>query len=124
MVLKELRFYCPSVRAKGSNMEKKIAVLGAGAWGTVIAKMLAENGHRVNLWSYDREVAKQINEEHQNKSFVPGVILPDNIIASDDVQAVVSQAEAIVNVVIAKGLRDLLQQMPPGVENLPWLSAT
>jgi len=47
-------------------MEKKIAVLGAGAWGTVIAKMLAENGHRVTLWSYDREVAKQINQEHQN----------------------------------------------------------
>lgn len=105
-------------------MEKKIAVLGAGAWGTVIAKMLAENGHQVNLWSYDREVAKQINQEHQNKSFVPGVILPDNIIASADVQAVVRQSEAIVNVVIAKGLRDLLQQMPPGVENLPWLSAT
>ncbi len=105
-------------------MAKKIAVLGAGAWGTVIAKMLAENGHQVNLWSYDREVAQQINEEHQNQSFVPGVILPDTITASVDVSAVLSEAEAIVNVVIAKGLRALLQQMPPGVKWLPWLSAT
>ncbi|MCE5197226.1 MAG: NAD(P)-dependent glycerol-3-phosphate dehydrogenase [Negativicutes bacterium] len=105
-------------------MDKKIAVLGAGAWGTVIAKMLAENGHRVDLWSYDREVAQQINEEHQNQSFLPGVSLPDTIIAGVDLCAVLAEAKAVVNVVIAKGLRALLQQMPPDVQRLPWLSAT
>lgn len=105
-------------------MNGQIAVLGAGAWGTVLSKMLAENGYAVRLWSYDKEVAQQINQEHYNHSFLPGVSLPAEIIAETDPQAAVKDADAILNVVIAKGLRDLLAQLPNTVAQKPWLTAT
>jgi len=105
-------------------MNGQIAVLGAGAWGTVLSKMLAENGHAVRLWSYDSEVARQINQEHQNNSFLPGVDLPNGIVAETDPALAVENADAILNVVIAKGLRDLLAQLPSSVTQKPWLSAT
>lgn len=103
---------------------KKIALLGAGAWGTVISKMLAENGHSVNLWSYEEEVAVSINENRINHKFLPEVLLPPGITAFSSLDQVVQNAEAVVNVVIAKGLRDVLEKLPASTFNLPWLSAT
>lgn len=105
-------------------MNGQIAVLGAGAWGTVLSKMLAENGYSVRLWSYDTEVARQINQEHQNKAFLPGIELPQGIVAETDPAVVVENSEAIINVVIARGLRDLLAKLPSSVAERPWLSAT
>lgn len=105
-------------------MKKKIALLGAGAWGTVLAKMLAENGHQVNIWSYEETVAGSINEERQNNKFLPGVILPSGIKAFSNAAETIQNTEAVINVVIAKGLREVLNQLPESVKELPWLSAT
>ena len=51
-------------------MAEKIAVLGAGSWGSVLANMLTENGHDVTLWSRNEEQVKQLNTEHTNPEMV------------------------------------------------------
>lgn len=56
------------------------SVIGAGAWGTVIAKVLAENGHDVRLWCYKQAIADQIN--HQSHHRLPDIILPKGINAT------------------------------------------
>ena len=52
-------------------MNKKIAIIGAGAWGTAIASLLADKGFRVTLWAYEPEVARDIAQNHNNKKYFP-----------------------------------------------------
>lgn len=57
----------------------RISVIGAGAWGTTLAILLAEKGHDVSLWAYEKELVKQLRELRENKLFLPGFQLPENI---------------------------------------------
>ncbi|NLW57105.1 MAG: NAD(P)-dependent glycerol-3-phosphate dehydrogenase [Firmicutes bacterium] len=83
----------------------KIGVVGAGGWGTAQAKLLVENGHQVILWAYEPETVQEINELHTNQRFLPGVNLPEDLVASQDPEEVVSGAELIVFVVPSQWLR-------------------
>ncbi len=76
-------------------MRKTIGVLGAGAFGTAIAKIIAQKGHKVTLWSYESDVADQINNEHTNK-YLPGVILPDSVEAVTDIKEAAKDKEYII----------------------------
>lgn len=69
-------------------MSERIGVIGAGAWGTALAKVLAEQGHEVELWCNEAEVAAGVNERHVNERFLPGVELPAGLKASTDALAV------------------------------------
>lgn len=57
-------------------MAESIGVIGAGAWGTALAKVLAECGHEVSVWCNEPEVASDILEAGRNDRFLPGVDLP------------------------------------------------
>jgi glycerol-3-phosphate dehydrogenase (NAD(P)+) len=57
----------------------KIAVVGAGSWGTAIADLLACKGYQVELWAFEKEVKSQIEEFHENKLFLPDHILSANL---------------------------------------------
>ena len=61
----------------------RVAVVGAGSWGTTLAAVLTENGHDVVLWAREPEIAEQVNREHQNRRFLNGVRLPDGLRATD-----------------------------------------
>ncbi len=65
-------------------MSERVAVIGAGSWGTALAKVLAEKGHDVLVWAYEPEVARGINEGSRNPLFLPKIHLPENIRATDD----------------------------------------
>lgn len=54
----------------------RVGVIGAGGWGTVLAKLLTANGHQVVLWSYEAETAEEINRDHTNNRFLRGSPFP------------------------------------------------
>lgn len=74
----------------------KSAVVGAGAWGTALAHVLATNGHEVRLWALEPEVAASINSAHENTKFLAGAALPKALKASTDLRDVLSSADVIV----------------------------
>ncbi|MCG3174095.1 MAG: Glycerol-3-phosphate dehydrogenase [NAD(P)+] [Myxococcota bacterium] len=80
------------------NQVLKIGVIGAGSWGTALAKLLADQGRDVLIWSYEAEVARQINDSHENLKYLPGVPLPANLRATNDIEACVYKADCILQV--------------------------
>ena len=63
-------------------MKEKIAVIGAGAWGTALANLLAKKGHPVSLWVYEEDLVREIGEKHENRIYLPDVSLSRKIIPS------------------------------------------
>lgn len=73
----------------------KVAILGAGAWGTAIASVLANNGHSVLLWAYETDVVDDINLRHCNSRYLPNVTLHQSIRATGDLKAVICDAHFV-----------------------------
>ena len=74
---------------------KKVAVLGGGSFGTVLANLAASNDYKVSLWVRDAEQALRINSEGANTSYHPELKLSDNIQATEDLNAVMRDASII-----------------------------
>jgi glycerol-3-phosphate dehydrogenase (NAD(P)+) len=89
----------------------KIAVVGAGSWGTGIADLLACKGYQVDLWVFEKEVQDQIEKLHENTLFLPGHTLAPNLSSSNDLAAVVSDKNLIVIVVPSHVMRSVTQKM-------------
>ncbi|MCD9021221.1 NAD(P)H-dependent glycerol-3-phosphate dehydrogenase [Cohnella silvisoli] len=92
---------------------KKVAVLVAGSWGTALARVLADNGNSVKLWTRNPVQAEQINRERRNEKFLPGAILPEGITATTDIADAVSDAEAVLFVAPSSAMRDVARQAAP-----------
>ncbi|MHC8516543.1 NAD(P)H-dependent glycerol-3-phosphate dehydrogenase [Sporosarcina sp. ITBMC105] len=90
---------------------EKITVLGAGSWGTAIAFVLAENGHDCLLWTRRTEQAVEINEQHTNAAYLPGISLPENLHSHADLAAAVAHAQTIVIAVPTKAIREVCRQI-------------
>ncbi len=73
----------------------RVAVVGGGAWGTALAKVLAGLDNSVMLWAYEPEVVESINRYHVNTVYLPDVTLPDHVVAYDDVGSAVADAEIV-----------------------------
>lgn len=71
----------------------RIGVIGAGAWGTALAKHLAEKGLETRLWAYEREVVAAINGKHENPVFLSGVALPHRSLLPDRCRSLPSGAK-------------------------------
>ncbi|MDR2433183.1 MAG: NAD(P)-dependent glycerol-3-phosphate dehydrogenase [Treponema sp.] len=67
-------------------MNAQTAVLGAGAWGTAVAKVIAEKGKEVVIWCREEETAEDINKRRRNPRFLPGVTLPETLTATTDIE--------------------------------------
>lgn len=77
-------------------MVKNIGIIGAGAFGTSLAKVVAEKGINVTMWSFDKEGCDQINTIRENKKFLPGIKLPGNISATTDIVEAASDKEVLI----------------------------
>ena len=75
---------------------RDVGLIGAGAWGTAVAKVLAENGHRVEMWAYEREVVESINNEHENRRYLMGVELPTAIRATEELERAAGKKEFLL----------------------------
>lgn len=88
----------------------KIAVIGAGSWGTTFSKVLADGGSEVMLWSRRSELAHEINTSHRNGDYLPGISLPVSIVASTNVQEVLEGASQVYISVPSQALRANLEE--------------
>jgi glycerol-3-phosphate dehydrogenase (NAD(P)+) len=70
----------------------RCAVVGAGAWGTALADLLARNGHDVSIWAYEWDVVESINRSHQNRRFLSGHYLFDTLRAYNEIEEAVEGA--------------------------------
>ncbi len=87
-------------------MRSRVAVVGAGSWGTALANLLATNGHKVLLWSRGDEVATLVNSKHENSVYLPGIRLHDALRATTDLTEAVTDAETVVMVVPSHAMRE------------------
>src|SRR5699024_9459279 len=101
--------------SRGDKM-RKVAVLGAGSWGTALSIVLADNGHDVRLWSYRQDQVDEINLTHMNKRYL-NVELPSTIRAYNDLEAAVEDVEAIVIVVPSSAMREVMKNVSELVTN-------
>ncbi|MGM8213983.1 NAD(P)H-dependent glycerol-3-phosphate dehydrogenase [Bacillaceae bacterium W0354] len=91
----------------------KVAVIGAGSWGTALALVLADNNHEIKMWSYRQTQVDEINQQHTNSKYLPSVELPKNIQAYNQIQETVQECEYILLVVPTKAIREVCQQLKP-----------
>ena len=93
-------------------MSQSIGVIGAGAWGTAMSMSLARQGHTVELWALEKEVAESVNERHENERFLPGFKTPENLIASSDIKKVATGKNFLIlaspSLYLAKTMQGLL----------------
>ena len=99
-------------------MKKTIAVLGAGNFGTVCAKFLAENGHDVKIWNWegDQEPLREIGEYHENKTYLPGIALPENIIPKFSLEDALRGADIVCYAVASTVLKNVFLHSVPFLE--------
>ena len=74
----------------------QVGVIGAGNWGTAIAKLLAEQGHPATLWAFEPEVAQGINDRRENPVYLKGIVLPEGIRATNQMAEAAAGKELVV----------------------------
>ncbi|KAA0550274.1 NAD(P)H-dependent glycerol-3-phosphate dehydrogenase [Bacillus sp. BGMRC 2118] len=89
-------------------MVKDVAVIGAGSWGTALAMVLADNDYTVRLWAHKEAHITEINEAHTNEKYLPGVILPTNIIGYSSLPLALEGIHTIILAVPTKAIREVL----------------
>src|SRR5207248_9601481 len=90
----------------------QIAIIGAGAWGTALASVLARKGtHRVRLWAHEEEVCESIARRHINELFLPECSLPLTVTCTNNMPEAVEGAAIVVSVMPSHHCRHLFQTM-------------
>ena len=92
-------------------MTAQTAVIGSGAWGTAIAKLIAEKGKDVVIWSFEEDTRDDINIRHLNSRYLPGVNLPPNLTATSDIEEAASNREFLILVVPSLFLLKTVRQI-------------
>ena len=98
-------------------MTKRIAIVGAGSWGTALAVIAARAGHEVMLWSRDPEVAKSINEQRINVRYLTETSIPDRVTATNDIEDALDLASLVLLAAPSHAARALLTDMTPALDD-------
>src|SRR5699024_9728124 len=101
----------------------RLAVLGAGSWGTTFAQVLADSGAEVMLWARREEIAREIRQEHRNSAYLPDLLPPESIRAASRPEEALEGADGVVIAIPAQALRGTLAAWP-ALPELPVLSLT
>lgn len=91
----------------------KISVLGAGGWGTTLAILLHYNGHDVTLWEFQKRYSKVLDKTRENKVFLPGIKIPQEIKITHDLEEASSGEHLIVLAVPSQFLRSVVKNIKP-----------
>ncbi|HEY2825584.1 MAG TPA: NAD(P)H-dependent glycerol-3-phosphate dehydrogenase [Gemmatimonadales bacterium] len=93
----------------------RIGVIGAGAWGTTLADLLARQGHDVVIWAREAEVVASINNHHANDVFLPASPLHHRLSANGSIEAAVSDAEIVVSAAPTHAVRTVMTGVAPAL---------
>jgi len=102
-----------------SGASPRVAVIGAGAWGTTLADLLARKGAAVTLWAREPEVVEGINRNHLNDVFLPNAPLAHGICATGDVAQAVQGAEVVVCATPSHAVREVMSAAAAAVTGHP-----
>jgi glycerol-3-phosphate dehydrogenase (NAD(P)+) len=94
-------------------MNNKIAVIGAGAWGTALAMLLADKGHDVSLWMYEQDLALEMARSHENRVYLPDFMVPASIAVTSNIETAVRGRSVVLSVVPSHTVRAVAKQFAP-----------
>jgi glycerol-3-phosphate dehydrogenase (NAD(P)+) len=104
---------------------KRLAVIGGGAWGTALAIVLATRFERVHVWVYESDVARRMQSQRQNETYLPGFQVPENILVTSDLATALEDAAVVLSVMPSHHVRRVYAQMLPFLsESMTFVSAT
>ena len=90
---------------------KRVAVIGAGSWGTALGIIAARRGHEVRLWSRNAEVVESINREHRNPVYLPDSHIPERVRATEKIADALELAEIVILAAPSHATRAILTSM-------------
>ena len=91
------------------NIKKHIGIIGAGAWGTAFAIHLARKGIKVLLWVYEPDLYETLKTERENRLYLPGFTLPENVDFTDNLEIIAHKSEGIVMATPSFALRKTIE---------------
>lgn len=107
------------------SVSQRVAVIGAGAWGTALARHLADKQISVRLWAHEPEVVQAIEQRRENVVFLPGVQLPSTLTATDQLSDAVAGVDCVIFAVPSHVARLVLSRIGPLLpQSVPFVSAT
>jgi len=95
---------------------RRVAVLGAGSWGTALAMHLARVGHDVRLWARDPATVRDIRERRANVVYLPDILLPEGVTPTASLADAVAETELVVCAIPSHGCRTVLRETAPHLE--------
>lgn len=96
---------------------EKVCVLGAGSWGSALALVLAKKGYEVIMWTLSKEQADKINNTKENIDYLPGILLPNNISVTTNIEEAVKYSKIIVLAVPSQAIRSVSSQIKPFIKD-------
>ena len=94
-------------------MIEKIGVIGAGAWGTALAMLLADKGHDVTLWMYEKDLAEETTRTRENRVYLPGFTLPASITITSSFETAVRDTPIVLSVLPSHTVRSVAKLYAP-----------
>ncbi len=103
----------------------KTAVIGAGAWGTTLAALLAAKGKDVIIWALEKELEESININHENSLYLKGITLPHNLIATNDFNSAISNSDLLLFAVPSQWMRSTCRTFAQNIHSeIPVITVT
>ncbi|WP_166211287.1 NAD(P)H-dependent glycerol-3-phosphate dehydrogenase [Cognatiluteimonas telluris] len=99
--------------APAAGRPQRVAILGAGSWGTALAALIARHGHHACLWGRDADVVAAIDQRHENPHYLPGIALPGALRATTDLPAALRDADLVLVAVPSHAFTHTLQALAP-----------
>lgn len=90
---------------------RKVTVIGAGSWGTALSMVLADNGHEVRIFGNNKKQIREINEQHTNKSYLPGIQLSKGIKGYESLEEAMDGVNIVLLVVPTKAIRCVMRNL-------------
>lgn len=92
-------------------LDKHVGVIGGGSWGTTVSNIIGDNDYKALLWLRNKESVDEVNNNHENKKYLPDFKLSENIIATESLEEIAKKCRVIFFIVPSKGFREVAFQL-------------